>query len=512
MSDYAPLRDAFSELNKLMLDKRQWDAHHEKEMAEMGLKSRMLDMQVQRHNLEKKKLERQAMADEEAMRETPVNIYNYFDNNDYIQRKIFDESDAGIKFARLVSGRNDATVDRATGMVYDPNGNLINVPKAIGFQRAVGGQTVIGSMLNPEEMIGINLDAINAKQMQLEKELNATPVTDVARRKALKEELSQVTTTRNKHTKMLSPEELEPYYRQQVRFAESMSLKAASEGADPQTLATLQEAAKRANTNWITLQGRIVASEDKRERREHEKIIKKMEIDSREALKRIEAGKEKGNKVQQHSIVEVDDKGNPIPGTVKVMNVPKEVEVVRPPQGHAFVEDIKAQEDRKKALKAGDKLPFASMENAISRRFQSVIKDDLGRVQSITVPADTPRANAARDVLAKKYNNFTNPAEAVSFSINAVIEAEKAIQEDAYVTVLEQMQKNPALAKKIGEPSEKNPKFVDAVNNMLIQLSGVEDEDGNTFKGYFNYVPDFRHRESLDRKNTQIVPEPEVEE
>lgn len=511
MSDYAPLRDAFSEINKLMLDKRQWDATHEKEMAEVGLKSRMLDMQIQRHNLEKKRLERQAQADEEAMRPTPVNIYNYFDNNDYIQRKIFDDSDAGIKFARVIGGP-DAHVDRATGMVYDVNGNPVILPQAIGAQRAVLGQAVISSQLNPEEMLSINLESISAKQSQIEKELKATPVTDVAKRKALQEELSTVTTTKNKHTSMLDAKALEPYYRQQVRFAESMALKAAAMGVDDRTLATVQEAAKRANSNWITLQGRIVASEDKAAQRQLQKELKAMEAQTRKELKELEVGKERSNKVQQHSIVKVDDKGNPIPNTVEIMNVEKGETTVKPPSGYVFTEDIKAQEDRKNRMRSADKLPYAAIERSLTNRFQSVVKDDMGRVQNIIVPADTPRMMAAKGVLSKNYNNFTNPAEAVDFSFNAVIEAEKAIQEDAYVSVLEQMQKNPAIGKQIGEPSMKNPRFVDAVNNMLLQLSQVEDEDGNTFKDYFRYVPDVRHKDSLDRKNTQIVPEPEVEE
>lgn len=509
MSDYAPLRDAFSEINKLLLDKRQWDAHHEKEMAEMGLKSRMLDMQMQRHNLEKKRLERQAQSDEEAMREAPVNIYNYFDNNDYIQKRIFDDSDAGIKFARVIGGP-DAHVDRATGMVHDVNGNVIKLPQAIGAQRAVLGQAIISSQLNPEEMLGINLDAISAKQSQLEKELKDTPITSVAKRKAIQEQLSEVTTSKNKHSKMLDPEQLEPYYRQISKFAESMVLKAAAMGVDDRTLATIQEAAKRANSNWITLQGRIMTAETNREQRKLQRELKAMDIAARKAEKELDA---KGNKSEQKYIGKLDKDGKLDPNTIKVFNPEKAAgEIIDPPPGFVYVQGVKDVEEMKSKLSKDEKLPYAAVNSALTKKFQSVIKDDMGRVQGIIIPADAPRLIAAQKVLSKGWKNFSNPAEAVDVSFSAVIESEKALQEDAYAAVLEQMQKNPVLSKKIGEPSLKNPLFVSSVNEMIKQLADVEDEDGNTFRGYYGYLPDVLHRDSLDRKNTQIIPEPEVEE
>ena len=119
MAMYSALRDAFNDMNKMMIDKQVWDAQHEANVAKGEREDRLLEVQLQDASLKREVLKTQAeraMADRE-MR--PLNIYEMGDRNTI--SKAMENPEAQAKVQAMV-GDGSYAFSPADGQFYNAAG------------------------------------------------------------------------------------------------------------------------------------------------------------------------------------------------------------------------------------------------------------------------------------------------------------------------------------------------------------------------------------------------------
>ena len=499
MAEYAPLRDAFQELNRLLIDKQQWDAKHELDKENQGIQRMQVESQLQDAALRRKGLEKQAKIDSAAMEVVPVNIYNFVPNSKYSQDKLFDKTDAGLRFAQAIGGPG-TTVDRATGMAKDANGDLVRMPSFLVSTKAAAAFGIAAEAFDPEEMINENLNVANIKIKELEKSLDDTPVVNVAERKRLREKLSEAKTVLNQHTKMLEPEQLEIMYRQKVKMLDNLSLKAAADGAEASVLQQAQNAAQRANVDLLNIQNRIFQKqskdteiqfrkEDRAEARQARKEERELDRAARLSEKQLalEAARIKGagEKTQQHYAVKVDKDGNVVDSVL--VNTPKTgVASMTPEELDPRLKGFswsKQEEMIQSGSKGRNKLEIGTINTMAQQAWETIDPSDpLGKKKWI-VPADVPRRDATRIVMARDWGK-KNSMQTLVDAQREVLSSEAAFMEDVDLRASKEAAKRGLVAL----PKQDLDK--------LIELMAHE-KDG--FYGDYGYVPKFEHRKSLDR-------------
>jgi hypothetical protein len=114
MANYAPLRDAFSELNKMIIDSQQWNAQHETRQAEIGLKRAMLDMQMEDRALERRLKQREVAEVDFQTERVPVSLFDYAPNNALLHSSLQRDPTLGAKVAKAWGG---SKIDPVTGVI-----------------------------------------------------------------------------------------------------------------------------------------------------------------------------------------------------------------------------------------------------------------------------------------------------------------------------------------------------------------------------------------------------------
>ena len=493
MSEYSPLRDAFQDLNRLLIDKQQWDAKHELDKSNQGLQRMQIESQLHDASLQRTGLERKAMLDQQAMEPVAVNIYDYVPNSQYSQTKLFDTGDAGEKYAKaLVPDVPDAFVDRATGVVRDGNGEIIKRPRSLVATRAASVYGIAAGAFDPTEMINGNIQSASEKVAELQSALKNIKPTDIARRSEILQKLSEAKTTLNEHMGMLEPEKLIPFYQKKVEVLDNMSINAAANGVELPVLAQLQHAAQRANADLLHVRSELSKKEQAELNRQNKLEERRLTLEA--ARVRGETSKVKSE--QKYIVNDAD-------GKMSVYNVPKETNaVVQPPSGTHF-----ANEDEVKArlAKGGDKGAKDSELFRISQELWSTdvtnVDNPLAPVKKLIVPADIPRRDAAIDLMGRFKDKFPNSLAGASRAQKMVIGAEKEFWKDVDVQL-------DTIAAKIGTTKDK---LTDAQRNSVIEILAK----GREFDVDFGYIPKWEHRKSLDRAYPGVIglpPEEEMDE
>lgn len=510
MAEYAPLRDAFHELNRLLIDKQQWDAEHELRKENQGIQRLQVESQLQDAALRREGLKKQAMMDKMAMEVVPVNIYDYTPNSDYSRKKLFADSDSAQRFAKAMGGEG-ASVDEASGMVRDANGEFVRGPRAVMEQKASLLYGLLSSAYDPEEMINENITAASSKVGELEVALKSTPIHDVAGRKKLQEQISEAKTTLNQHTKMLDPKNLEIMYRQKIKFLDDRSIRAAAAGVDPHILQQYQNAAQRANQDLINIQTRgmqkemketelAFRKEDKAEERALRKEMKEAELANKKELaelKLLEAKeKGKGEKTQHHYIVQEDKNGKVVDSAVLAVPkdgrgyLPEEVDPrFKREEGWKYAKQTEIVDREERG--AGTKNIAEGTANTVLENMWKVPVMDAMKKTTYTLPlANKPRLDASIHVLGKLLPQHKgNVTTAASEAFRVVKSAEKSFWKVADI--------------KLAEATAKYGTLTPKQRDTLVEALAKDKDLG--FYDDLGYVPSWDHRKSLDYQYTGDV-------
>ena len=487
MSDYAPLRDAFQELNRMMIDNDRWQQEHDVRKSELGLRQLQVETALEDSKLNRVEKQLKAKRAEDAMSVVPLNVFDIVPNNNYTRDKLFNASSGAQDFARRVAGRDDVSVDPITGIVRQANGEVVSMEKFKVQQRVAGAISLLDSHLDPEEMLNVNLNSIVQRQAALEKELKSVPVTDVARRRDLKEQLAEVTKTRNQHSAKLEPEELEPLYRQRASFYQKMMLQAASGNADEQTLAAYKLASDSASDSWKLIFGKMV---DKQTRLE---------------TARLKNSETSHLKTQQHNAILRDKEGNIVEEVI--VNVPKTgVASAKPEEldprlkGFEWGAAEKEQEGRRPKSGAGT-WEGTKVRLSSENRWKVLMPDPtgLGPAQNAIPPASVPRVDATQRIALQLLNSgkIKDEETATQTAFDIVHNGEQRLMEEA---------RTIAISNKI-DPEDKNPDVQAYMQKLVTQLAELKDKDNTSFASDFRYKPKWEHRKTLERTYSPNRPE-----
>jgi hypothetical protein len=237
MSEYAPLRDAFHDINKLLIDKQQWDAEHEARTQDQGIKRMMMESQLQDQALQRKKLQLDAKENELKMRPAEVNIHDYVPNNEHTQKMLYDtDPNLQINLAKVWGG---STIDRVTGKVMGDDGNPIIMPTFEKGLKSVAAQSLIHGAFDPDVMISANLGAIDRgidERKQALSELAKLPI-NAQKMGNIRGEIAKLNAQKEEHIKMRDdPDSRIGLLQKQLAVASGFASQAVAQGAGPELI------------------------------------------------------------------------------------------------------------------------------------------------------------------------------------------------------------------------------------------------------------------------------------
>jgi hypothetical protein len=234
MSEYAPIRDAFHDLNKMLIDKQQWDAEHEARTQDQGIKRMMMESQLQDQSLQRKKLELDAKENELKMRPTEVNIHDYVPNNEHTQKMLYDtDPNLQINLAKVWGG---STIDRVTGKVLGDDGNPMSMPSFEKGLKSVAAQSLIHGAFDPDVMISANIGALDRgidERKQALGELAKLPI-NAQKMGNIRGEIEKLKAQKAEHVKMRDdPDSRIGLLQKQLAVANGFASQAVAQGAGP---------------------------------------------------------------------------------------------------------------------------------------------------------------------------------------------------------------------------------------------------------------------------------------
>jgi hypothetical protein len=512
MSRYAPLRDAFSELNKTITDSTTWKSTHDLEEKRMGLQQMQLESSLQDAALRRETLKKDAAIAKDQMSEEVVNIFNLIPNNAYTQEKLFDKTDAGLRFVKALGG---VDVDRATGIVFDDYGEPLKMQKWMVGEKTAQNYSLLSVAFDPEEMVKVNIDAATSKIADLERELSKLPEHDIAGRKKLKERIYEGQTTLKEQMVALSPEKLVPLYKMRSDAAMQTAINAATRGVSENSLKSLQEAARLAQADYINAVNKQSAAEMQRQGFTHSEKLQsqqqgflgeqqKRQFAHAEEMERIRSAKELEKEKQKIAkeaegtkriAVKIGNNGQPV-GTVDI-SVPKNAGGVYTPESIGG-EDLKGyvwkdQLEMENQWKAQANANTTQMSKNIEKLWSKTTTDEMGK-QTETLPEmHRPRFEAslrvADAIMKADPKGLNNPMGIATQAKSAV----KAAELDFW-RKYEVFEKQMMVAQNISEA-----RLDDETREIFIRkfASLPDKEDGSTFVGDLGYIPNYKYKDTL---------------
>lgn len=233
MSEYAPLRDAFNELNRLLIDKQQWDAQHEQQTQDMGIKRMMVESQLQDSALKRKGLELESKQAELQMRPTKANLYQFMPNNGAMQEMIFEGKDPSL-VSNLAKTWGGERIDRVTGDVLDSSGRPIELPAFEIGNKSSAAMALLHGALSPATMIRANQDKLSEAMAAKKSALNAIPDNPMNKQKrgVIQNDINGLKAQWEKHEQMKSPDGMINLLNQQIEVANGFANQAVQLGAN----------------------------------------------------------------------------------------------------------------------------------------------------------------------------------------------------------------------------------------------------------------------------------------
>lgn len=234
MSEYAPLRDAFHDINRLLIDKQQWDAEHEARVSDQGIKRMMTESQLQDHALQRKKLELEAKENELKMRPTEINIHDYVPNNEHTQKMMYDtDPNLQVNLAKVWGG---STIDRVTGKILGDDGNPVMMPSFEKGLKSVAAQSLLHGAFDPDVMISANIGAIDRGIDDRKKAMSELAKLPINAQKIgnIRGEISKLEAQKKEHLKFRDdPDARIGLLQKQLAVANGFASQAVAQGAGP---------------------------------------------------------------------------------------------------------------------------------------------------------------------------------------------------------------------------------------------------------------------------------------
>ena len=507
MGTYSALRDAFSELNRTIIDSQQWGAQHELDKEKLGMQRMQVESQLQDSALRRESLKKEAAVAKDQMSEETVNIFNLVGNNPYLQDKLFDKSDAGIKFAKAMGG---STVDRATGVVYNDFGEPMKLPKYKIGELSAQNYSLISSSLDPAEMAKVNVEAADAKLSALQKELDSIPQHDVAKRAALKGRIAEGQSVLKEQLSVTSPRHMTTLYRLRNEAAQNLAMQAATRGATPATLQALQEAARQTNKDYeqavskesqFELQGQKEKfdTEQQQQRFTHAEKLQKEQLIAEDARankkyqRDLEIAKIKADKAAQGTLrtaVLPGPDGAPV-ATVDI-NVPKDAGGVYTPAsfGEQY-KDFKWKEhiEIENQHKTQGNQKSGEVVKNIEKLWSVTTVDDLGTPKEIMAEAHRPRMEATQKIasmlMTDNPKQMNNPMAVASEAKRIVQSAEEKFWRDYGI-----YESKATSSMKVGVSAltpQKRDLLIETFSKSKI----------SEFFNDFGYVPNWKYKDTL---------------
>jgi hypothetical protein len=234
MSEYAPLRDAFHELNRLLIDKQQWDAEHEQRQQEQGLKRMMTESQLQDHALQRKSLELKSKEDELKMRPQKVNLYGLgVPNNGAMQSMLWEGQDPQL-IPNIAKTFGASTIDRVTGDMLDDKGNPVMMANFEVGDKSPAALAFVHSAMEPTTMVNANMSSISSaidERKTVLKGLADLPI-NAQKRGQIRGEISRLEADYKSHQNMLEPDGQIELLKKRQAVVDAFALQAVTNGAN----------------------------------------------------------------------------------------------------------------------------------------------------------------------------------------------------------------------------------------------------------------------------------------
>lgn len=300
MSEYAPLRDAFHELNRLLIDKQQWDAQHEVAREEMGLKRQMAEQQMQDQLLKRKTLQKDAMEAEAAMKPREANVFEFLPKTPETLDMLNNNSDLRYNIARSWGGEG---VDLTTGRVVDNQGQTVSGP---GFEignRAAAAHALFMAALTPDVVANSNLRAIDGALADRQAQLDGIPDLPInaAQRGMLRHDMARLNGERSKQISLRDSIDGQiDFMQKKLAASQQFATNAVTMGASKTFSDLMSKQTDEINKQITTLQSH--------------KYEQAREADRRKADNEVP--------ITAYAI-QVDDNGVPIPGQIRLLSLYK---------------------------------------------------------------------------------------------------------------------------------------------------------------------------------------------
>jgi hypothetical protein len=449
----------------------------------MGLKRMQVESQLQDAKLQRSKLEKESMLAQDAMSPTDANIYDWVPHDNYTDKAMFDDSTSGQKFAELLGG---SSVDRATGRVYDANGNTVRMQKALLAQRAAAAYGVVAGSLDPEEHANMKVNQISSDINNIESQLSNIPIADIGARVELKTKLADLKNQHKTAVGALEPEQLAPLYRQRANMIDRLKLNVAAAGSDPHMLSALQDSSAKAMAAWQVIETKLIQKQENEKNRELKRetalqasLDRQSQYAATTEAARIRAAGGPSEKSQQHLAVLRNDAGEIVASDI--VNVPKSAGSNFTPEsatqgrlkGYVWHEQSKDIDAKMKANKENWGVANSALD--------SMLESENIMGQKGLAPADQSRKIGA---LLNFKSGTGNPMKDAARTWQGVLTAEETFVKEVDTVAAQ-------IAKAQGVPKLSASEW----NKISTKLA--REKDG--FFTDFAYVPQFEHRESLYR-------------
>ena len=280
---YAPIRDAFSDLNKMIIDKQQWDSNHEYRMQEMGLKNMLAEQQMQDQLLKREALKVEAEQARFKNEVVDVSLNDFMKPDAMFVEKASQDEGYRKNIARLYGGTD---LDLASMKVVGQDGAPVKMSRMGATMRSPGLMAMHLDSIDPVKGAQANINTLNNSISGLQQELKDIPALEV-NKKLIGEKRAEIAkheAARGQYEKMMEPENLLRAYRAKESALEGWLTQAGMNGATPEFFSMAKGMQDGVKGHINNLESKIMSREQMKESKALQKDIAGMQIASQQKI------------------------------------------------------------------------------------------------------------------------------------------------------------------------------------------------------------------------------------
>ena len=257
MGTYAPMTESLREMNRLLMESRQWDAQQKQSEQQFGLQQMQIESQMKTQQQMQQINQAKVMQAQEDMKPQTLNAFNFLTNDETTRRMLF-EINGGAFGNELAGTLEPGAKLKADGNFYRADGEPLQLNK-MQMDRVMPGLFAIATKYDDPVFELENQSAGVNKQIDaLDKEISLMPGTDPRmqpKRAALLAQRNKLKSQASNYMEQTAPEQILEKLRQNYRNLQQFAVGAASQGNNPQLNNVISNAASHLN-------GRIKSIED----------------------------------------------------------------------------------------------------------------------------------------------------------------------------------------------------------------------------------------------------------